>query len=130
MGLYDTVKAKAGELAADAERAGRVAAAQARVVTLQSDVRKAERELGQTAYSLVELGELRHPDLDAAAAALRAAREALVDKEDEIATLRGEAASPQPAAGTTTASDEPSDGPADGPAPSPPGADEAPHTDG
>ncbi len=46
MGLFDTVKAKAGELAADAERAGKVAAAQARLVTLQSDVRKAERELG------------------------------------------------------------------------------------
>ena len=96
MGLFDTVKLKAGELAADAERAGRVAAAQTHLVTLQSDVRKAERGLGQTAFALLELGELRHPDLDAAAAALREAHEALRLKELEIAGLRDGPASPAP----------------------------------
>ena len=65
MGLFDTVKAKAGELAADAERAGRVAAAQAHAVALQNDVRRAERELGRAAYDLMEQDELLHPELDA-----------------------------------------------------------------
>lgn len=97
MGLFDTVKAKAGELAADAERAGKVAAAQARGVALQGDVRKAERELGQAAYALIERGDQLHPDLGAAARALSQAREALAGNEREIAGLRGEA----PVAGDT-----------------------------
>ena len=89
MGLFDAVKAKAGELAADAERAGKVATAQARVVTLQNDVRKAERELGQAAYALIEEGEAVHPDLLVAAEALDEAHQALRAKEKEIAELRG-----------------------------------------
>ncbi|MEI6451490.1 MAG: hypothetical protein WCP98_16310 [Actinomycetes bacterium] len=88
MGLFDTVKLKANELAADAERAGRVTAAQARTVVLQNDIRKAERELGHSAFSLLESGAIAHPDLEAAAARLRDARQALSDKEAEIAQLR------------------------------------------
>lgn len=88
MGLFDTVKLKANALAADAERAGKVTAAQARTVVLQSDIRKAERELGHGAFSLIESGELAHPDLEAAAARLREARQVLHDKEAEIARLR------------------------------------------
>jgi hypothetical protein len=88
MGLFDTVKAKAGELAADAERAGKVAAAQARLVTLQGDVRRAERELGQAAFALMEQGEPLHPDLEDAAVTLAEARRALAEKEREIAELR------------------------------------------
>jgi hypothetical protein len=38
MGLFDTVKLKANALAADAERAGKVTAAQARTVVLQNDI--------------------------------------------------------------------------------------------
>jgi hypothetical protein len=102
MGLFDTVKLKANALAADAERAGKVTAAQARTVVLQNDIRKAERELGHSAYSLIESGQVAHPDLDDAAARLRAARQALHDKEAEIAGLRhnetaGDAAAPAPA---------------------------------
>ena len=89
MGLFDTVKLKANALAADAERAGKVTAAQARTVVLQNDIRKAERELGHSAFSLIESGEIAHPDLEAAAARLREARQALKDKEAEIAGLRG-----------------------------------------
>src|SRR5665811_2062363 len=85
MGLFDTVKLKANALAADAERAGKVTAAQARTVVLQNDIRKAERELGHGAFSLIESGELAHPDLEAAAARLREARQVLHDKEAEIA---------------------------------------------
>jgi hypothetical protein len=91
MGLFDTVMAKANALAADAERAGKVAAAQARIVALQNDVRKAERELGKAAYALIEQGEPLHPDLEAAAVTLLEAHEALREKEGEIAGLRGEA---------------------------------------
>jgi hypothetical protein len=102
MGLFDTVKLKANALAADAERAGKVTAAQARTVVLQNDIRKAERELGHGAFSLIESGELAHPDLEAAAARLREARQALHDKEAEIARLRhgaeaGDEAAPAPA---------------------------------
>ena len=88
MGLFDTVKLKANALAADAERAGKVTAAQARTVVLQNDIRKAERELGHSAFSLIESGALAHPDLEAAMTRLREARQALTDKEAEIEALR------------------------------------------
>jgi len=102
MGLFDTVKLKANALAADAERAGRVTAAQARTVVLQNDIRKAERELGHSAFSLIESGDIAHTDLEAAAARLRDARQALQDKETEIEGLRhgaeaGDEAAPAPA---------------------------------
>ena len=88
MGLFDTVKLKANALAADAQRAGKVTAAQSRIVVLQNDIRKAERELGHSAFPLLESGELGHPDLEAAASRLREARHALADKEAEIEALR------------------------------------------
>ena len=91
MGLFDTVKIKANALAADAERAGKVTAAQARTVVLQNEIRKCERELGHAAFSLIDSGELSHPELEAAAARLRVAKQALHDKEAEIADLRGHA---------------------------------------
>lgn len=75
MGLFDTVKLKANALAADAERAGKVTAAQARTVVLQNEIRKAERELGHSAFSLIESDEIAHPDLEAAVARLREARQ-------------------------------------------------------
>ena len=96
MGLFDTVKLKANALAADAERAGKVTAAQARTVVLQNEIRKAERELGHSAFSLIESGEIAHPDLEATAARLREARQAPHDKEAEIARLRQGAAGPAP----------------------------------
>jgi outer membrane biosynthesis protein TonB len=77
MGLFDTVKLKANALAADAERAGKVTAAQARTVVLQNDIRKAERELGHSAFTLIEGGHIAHPDLEAAATRLRDARRTL-----------------------------------------------------
>lgn len=90
MGLFDTVKEKANALAADAERAGKVTAAQARTVVLQNDIRKAERELGHATFLLVESGELAHPDLEPMTTRLRDARRALQDKEAEITALRGQ----------------------------------------
>jgi len=56
MGFFDTVKEKASGLASDAGRASKVTAAQARVVVLQNEIRKAERELGHTVFDLVERG--------------------------------------------------------------------------
>jgi hypothetical protein len=108
MGLFDTVKLKANALAADAERAGKVTAAQARTVVLQNDIRKAERELGHGAFSLIESGEIAHPDLEAAAARLREARQALEDKEAASAGRRGRAeagdeVAPAPAAAAAIA---------------------------
>jgi len=103
MGLFDTVKLKANTLAADAERAGKVTAAQARTVVLQNDIRKAERELGHSTFSLIESGEIAHPDLEAAVARLREARQALNNKEAEIEVLRGRAAEAADAAASTPA---------------------------
>jgi hypothetical protein len=88
MGLFDTVKQKANALASDAERAGKVTAAQARTVVLQNDIRKAERELGHIAFGLLENGAIAHADLNEAASRLRAALQALGDKEAEISRLR------------------------------------------
>ena len=88
MGLFDTVKLKANALAADAERAGKVTAAQARTVVLQNDIRKAERELGHGAFSLIESDEIAHPEIETAAARLREARQALNDKEAETQKAR------------------------------------------
>ena len=92
MGFFDTVKGKAGALAADAERAGKVTAAQARLVVLQNDLKKAERELGHAAYALAERGDLDHPDLTHAIERLRGTTAEVRAKEAEIAALRGEAA--------------------------------------
>jgi hypothetical protein len=116
MGLFDTVKLKANALAADAERAGKVTAAQARTVVLQNDIRKAERELGHSAFSLIEGGEIAHPDLEAAVTRLREARQALTDKEAEIAGLRhgaqaGDEAAPAPAGETADPAEEPASAP-------------------
>ena len=97
MGFFDTVRDKAGSLAADAERAGKVTAAQARLVVLQSDLRKAERELGHEAFVLIDRGELEHPELAAAIARLRATEAEIRAKEAEIEALRGGGAEAAPA---------------------------------
>lgn len=88
MGLYDTAKSKAGDLASDAGRAGKVTAAQANVMLLQQDLKKAERELGRATFPLIERGELDHPDLIVAVERVRAAQGAIDDKRAEIAELR------------------------------------------
>jgi len=92
MGFFDTVKEKANALASDAGRASRVTAAQARVVVLQNEVRKAERELGHAAFDLIECGELEPAGTAEAAARLREAHRALSDKEAEIAAIPEEKA--------------------------------------
>ena len=98
MGFFDTVKDKANALASDAGRASTVTAAQARVVVLQREVRKAERELGHAAFDLIERGELEPAGAAEAAARLREAHRALSDKEEEIAAIRAAAGDPHAAA--------------------------------
>ena len=90
MGFFDTVKDKAGALAADAERAGKVTAAQARWSSCRTTSRKAERELGHAAFALAERGELDHPELAHAVERLRATSAEVRAKEAEIAALRGQ----------------------------------------
>jgi hypothetical protein len=110
MGFFDTVKEKANALASDAGRASKVTAAQARVIVLQSDVRKAERELGHAAFELIGRGELEPTGMADAAARLREAHQALSDKEAEIAAIRAAAGDPQAAAdaaGQATTAAEP-----------------------
>jgi hypothetical protein len=93
MGFLDTVRSMAGDLAADAERAGRYTAAQTKLVGLQQDLKKAERDLGRTAMDLIERGELSHPELTEIAERVRSTRTAIQDREAEIAGLRA----PEPA---------------------------------
>jgi hypothetical protein len=111
MGLFDTFKEKANALAADAERAGKVTAAQARTIALQNDIRKAERELGHAAFSLLEEGKLAHPDLEPAVGRLRDAHLALQEKEAEIAALRsGPTAAEPPSDATAGTAETPAGG--------------------
>jgi hypothetical protein len=98
MGFFDTVKSKAGDLAADAERAGRVTAAQTKIAVLQQDLKKAERELGHKAFALATRGELDHPELALAIERVRAAQGAIDAKESEISGLRATGAAPGEAA--------------------------------
>lgn len=98
MGFFDTVKSKAGDLAADAERAGRVTAAQGKVAVLQQDLKKAERELGHKAFALAARGELDHPELTLAIERVRAAQGAIDAKESEISGLRATGDAPGEAA--------------------------------
>ncbi len=88
MGILETIKGKAGELAEDAERAGKVTAAQVKLKSLQGDVEKALTQLGRDAFDLVEKGELSHTALEAAVTRVRAAKQAVADKEAEIAAMR------------------------------------------
>jgi hypothetical protein len=125
MGFFDAVKDKAGALAADAGRAGKVTAAQARLAVLQNDLRKAERELGHEAFALIERGELDHPGLAGTAARVRTTTAEVDAKEAEIASLRG--AGPEEAAGRAAETVEavPAPGPAFGAGPEVAVADES-----
>lgn len=107
MGLFDIVKAKADDLAAEAERAGRVAAAYARIAVLQQDLKNAERDLGRATFALVERGEIDHPELTAVAERVRDTQNAIHGKEAEIVELRSPSGAPAeaatvPAEATTT----------------------------
>lgn len=90
MGLFDTIKEKAGGLADDAGRAGKVTAAQVKLKSLQGDVEKAEQQLGHEAFELIDKSELAHPGLEGATARVREAMRLVADKEAEIAAIRAE----------------------------------------
>jgi hypothetical protein len=90
MGIFDTIKDKAGDLAGDAERAGKVGAAQMKLKSLQGDVDKELQTLGREAFELIEKGELSHAALDAAVARVRDAKSVVADKEAEIEKLKAE----------------------------------------
>lgn len=90
MGIFDTIKDKAGDLASDAERAGKVGAAQVKLKSLQGDVKDALGELGGEAFKLVEKGELTNPGLEAVIAKVRDAKKLVADKEAEIEKLKAE----------------------------------------
>jgi len=90
MGLFDTIKEKAGDLADDAGRAGKVTAAQVKLKSLQGDVESAIGRLGHVAFDLIDTGELTHPGLEAEIAKVREAKQQVADKEAEIAALRAE----------------------------------------
>jgi hypothetical protein len=90
MGIFDTIKDKAGDLAGDAERAGKVGAAQMKLKSMQGDVDKELQTLGREAFELIEKGELSHAALDAAVARVRDAKGVVADKEAEIEKLKAE----------------------------------------
>jgi hypothetical protein len=90
MGIMDTVKDKAGDLAGDAERAGKVAAAQVKLKSLQGDVNAAMQVLGRETFELIEKGELTHAGLDAALARVRDAKKLVADKQADIEKLKAQ----------------------------------------
>lgn len=90
MGILDTIKDKAGDLAEDAERAGKIGAAQVKLKSLQGNVDKELQLLGREAFELVDRGDLRHEGLDAAVSRVRDAKRLVAEKEAEIAQLKAE----------------------------------------
>jgi hypothetical protein len=97
--FFDTAKAKAGDVAVDAERTGRLAAARIRLIALQNDLKKAERELGQATYEMIEHHAPDQSALTAAIARVQAAHTAIAAKEAQIAELRSAAEAPPAEAG-------------------------------
>jgi len=90
MGIFDTIKDKAGDLAGDAERAGKVGAAQVKLKSLQGDVKDAMAKLGEDAFALIEKGELTAPGLETAITGVRDAKQLVADKEAEIEKLKAQ----------------------------------------
>jgi hypothetical protein len=90
MGIFDTIKDKAGDLAGDAERAGKIGAAQVKLKSLQGDVDKELQVLGREVFELIEKGDLTHAGLDGATATVRDAKKLVADKEAEIQKLKAE----------------------------------------
>ncbi len=90
MGIFDSIKDKAEDLAGDAERAGKVGAAQVKLRSLKGDVSEAMEALGREVFGLVEKGELTHAGLDAVVAKAREAKKAVAEKQAEIERLKAE----------------------------------------
>lgn len=88
MRFFDTAKAKASDVAVDAERTGRLAAARIKLIALQNDLKKAERELGQATFEMIERRSPDQQALTAAIARVQAAHAAITAKEAQIAELR------------------------------------------
>jgi hypothetical protein len=88
MGLFDKVTQKAAGLAGDAATAGKVGAAQVKLKSLEGDADTAKRDLGAQAYALIKAGELSHPSLDGATAAVDAAMAAIAAKTAEIEAIK------------------------------------------
>lgn len=117
MRFFDTAKAKAGDVAVDAERTGRLAAARIRLIALQNDLKKVERELGQATYEMIEHHAPDQTALTAAIARVQAAHAAIAAKEAQIAELRAAAETPAAEGGQAEVIELP---------PSPPGEPEPP----
>ena len=104
--VADEVKGAATTVGTEAGKAGRVGQAQMKLRSLQGDQAKAEKELGQATYDLIEAGSVQAPALDGAMAKTREARAAVAAKEAEIEAIKAEAAksdSASPAAESTAA---------------------------
>ena len=88
MGIFDTIKDKAGDLAEDAGRAGKVGAAQVKLRSLEGGVKDAMEALGREAFELAEKGELVHPGLEAGLASIREAQKLVDEKKAEIEAIK------------------------------------------
>ena len=88
MGIFDTIKGKAGDLADDAGRASKVGTAQIKLKSLQGDVDDAMKLLGREAFELVEKGDLQHPGLEPGLARVRAAQQIVDEKKAEIEAIK------------------------------------------
>jgi hypothetical protein len=88
MGIFDTIKDKAGDLAGDAEKAGKVGAAQVKLKSLQGGVDDAMKVLGREAFGLVDKGELVHPGLEPGVARVREAQRLVDEKKAEIEAIK------------------------------------------
>ena len=105
MGFFDKVKETASQAASETGRQAKIAQAQMKVKSLQGDVDKAKKELGDVAFDLIDKGEVANPGFDAPMAKIREAMAEVAAKEAEIESLRGGAGE------TVAAATPPSDTP-------------------
>ncbi len=105
MSLLDDMKQKAAGLAGDTQRVGKVTAAQVKLKSLQGNVESARRDLGAQTYALIKSGELSHPELEHAVAAVDAAQAAVDAKAAEIEALKKSGAGAAPAGDAQAAAD-------------------------
>jgi hypothetical protein len=94
MGTFDDLKARAtqmaNDLAAGAQKSGKLAQAQLKLSSLQKDAQAARTSLGGLTYGLASRGEISHPELAEALEKVRAADELVRAKEQEIAQVKSE----------------------------------------
>ena len=90
MGIFDTIKDKAGDLAETPAAPARSGPRRSSSSRCRATSRTPWRRSAGEAFELVEKGELTHPGLEAAIAKVRDTKKLVDDKKAEIEALKAE----------------------------------------